>query len=832
MKKVHDHSFTHNQSCPNVMAPPFDRVYKSPLQRHKFDSFTGNEFHSISFNHGLQMNSTDKRLCYDNNQSTASINSSKQDASNLTITSVTSQRGGGGNAMVTFNVETNQILTATKRACQLFGVDDLSDKNFSQYFKQEIIWEDDVMSGKILELVRNDGEIIPVSVWLKKHTDIDSQRCIAVIEKVIRIGTSFVINRQSDVVNFDDGFASVFGRSPEYEEKIQNFIPKLKITSSSLEDTNVPKQFEQCLCGVSFDEGNFKLTNKFPLCITMHENPENKDQYLCDVIVYSSISGVISVDEDGMVENLNETFSHLLLGYSKKELQNESIFDLIPRLTPHHLRNLISKSSEQHELSFEDNGELVISESIDELNVSKDLITEVDPPPSPHSRSATNPTTPHSKPSSYATSTPSIPRQMVHGSSLAVTSLEIRHKDLSLLPIHLECRKLESKRLVWIQHTFCPPRKQCLNNESVGSLNTSHHSSTSALRCQNNKNNNTSIQEEEDDFEISGRLAEFYEFDTILGRGGFGVVYSARHTVTREKVAIKFIKREKLTKENMEKGIPLEIVLLTKFNHPNIVKSLEYFENTKYFSYVMSLHGDDGIDLFDFIDRHQYINETLGCYIFTQICSAVRFLHRKGILHRDLKDENVIIDEKFNCKLIDFGSACYFKKGQRFTTFHGTLEYCAPEILRGDSYCGEQVEIFALGVTLYTLICGENPFASADETLAGKLNPPCPISGDLRSLLEFVLELEPDRRATMNDIFLHSWSNMFIDIKKLTTSRDESESSLFSDENLSRDLTKDSDVIKLSFINDVTTTSNNDNNTTDDDVIASPLSRQLENLNI
>jgi PAS domain containing serine/threonine kinase len=120
-------------------------------------------------------------------------------------------------------------------------------------------------------------------------------------------------------------------------------------------------------------------------------------------------------------------------------------------------------------------------------------------------------------------------------------------------------------------------------------------------------------------------------------------------------------------------------------------------------------HGS-GMDLFEFIDRRPLMDEKLACFIFRQIAKAIDYLHSLKILHRDIKDENIIIDQNFHIKLIDFGSATFFEEGKMFSTFYGTTEYCSPEVLAGNKYQGPELEVWSLGVTLFVLIFFENPF--------------------------------------------------------------------------------------------------------------------------
>jgi protein-serine/threonine kinase len=127
-----------------------------------------------------------------------------------------------------------------------------------------------------------------------------------------------------------------------------------------------------------------------------------------------------------------------------------------------------------------------------------------------------------------------------------------------------------------------------------------------------------------------------------------------------------------------------------------------------------------GLDLFDRVESAPdglppfEIRSLLG-----QLSDAIAFLHANGIVHRDIKDENVILDGQGRAQLIDFGSAAHWRPTRKWDTFSGTLDYASPEILRGEMYGGKEQDVWALGVVGYVLICGETPFLSADEAQAG-----------------------------------------------------------------------------------------------------------------
>ncbi|XP_033279614.1 PAS domain-containing serine/threonine-protein kinase isoform X1 [Orcinus orca] len=231
-----------------------------------------------------------------------------------------------------------------------------------------------------------------------------------------------------------------------------------------------------------------------------------------------------------------------------------------------------------------------------------------------------------------------------------------------------------------------------------------------------------------------GAYSRKYSTLSPIGRGAFGFVWTAVDQEANKEVVVKFIQKEKVLEdcwiEDPKLGrVTLEIAILSRVEHANIVKVLDVFENQGFFQLVMEKHGS-GLDLFAFIDRHPSLDEPLASYIFRQLVSAVGYLRSKSIIHRDIKDENIVIAEDFTIKLIDFGSAAYLERGKLFYTFCGTIEYCAPEVLMGNPYKGPELEMWSMGVALYTLIFEENPFCELEEALEAAINPPYLVSED------------------------------------------------------------------------------------------------------
>ncbi|XP_012709105.2 PAS domain-containing serine/threonine-protein kinase isoform X1 [Fundulus heteroclitus] len=258
-----------------------------------------------------------------------------------------------------------------------------------------------------------------------------------------------------------------------------------------------------------------------------------------------------------------------------------------------------------------------------------------------------------------------------------------------------------------------------------------------------------------------GQFEEEYQPIKAVGKGAFGFVWKAIRRCDGREVVVKFISKTRIMSDcwvddPLLGRVSQEIAILTRVQHHNIVKVAEVFENGSYFQMVMEKHGE-GLDLFEFIDMQPRLDEPLASYIFRQIVAAVFYLRTKNIIHRDIKDENIIIDKCFHIRLIDFGSAAILAPGKLFHNFCGTLEYCSPEVLQGNPYEGPELEMWSLGVLLYTLLFSENPFCDVGEILDAKLRPPFPLSPELHGVLRGLLHYNPKKRMTLDQLLLQSW---------------------------------------------------------------------------
>ncbi|XP_066271330.1 PAS domain-containing serine/threonine-protein kinase-like [Branchiostoma lanceolatum] len=340
-----------------------------------------------------------------------------------------------------------------------------------------------------------------------------------------------------------------------------------------------------------------------------------------------------------------------------------------------------------------------------------------------------------------------------------------RHKSGAKLGILFQMKRvvLDSGKELWCMWVSRDPGDEIPGSQSHSRANFTLGSNlTSSLEASaislDNKVLPADVEEEN---AAAGHYDQRYRTHQCIGKGAFGFVKVAERRKDGEQVVVKFIRKAKVLAESWVEDssmgrIPLEISLLAKLDHPNIVTMLEAFENEEFFQVVMEKHGG-GMDLFEFIDRRPHLDEPLASYIFRQLADAADYLHRQGILHRDIKDENIILNENFWIKLIDFGSAAYMEENKMFATFCGTMEYCSPEVLMGNWYRGPELEMWSIGITLYTLIFGENPFYDVEETIRAVLSPPFEVSPELIDLISWLLHPSPTYRCTMDQLVDHDW---------------------------------------------------------------------------
>lgn len=289
---------------------------------------------------------------------------------------------------------------------------------------------------------------------------------------------------------------------------------------------------------------------------------------------------------------------------------------------------------------------------------------------------------------------------------------------------------------------------------------------------------------------------KYFVQDEVVGQGAFAVVKKAVERATGKTYAVKIINRRKVM-GNFD-GVARELEVLQKLNHPRIVRLKGFFEDAE--NYYMLMDFVSGGDLMDFVAAHGAVGEDAGREITRQILEAVRYIHSMGISHRDLKPDNILIeqDDPVLVKLTDFGLAKVQGNGTFMKTFCGTLAYVAPEIIDGrytdnkknwgssnnnnEEVGGEAdgiekhneysslVDMWSMGCLVYVILTGHLPFSgSTPQQLYKQIGhgsyhegplKDCRISDEARDFIDCLLQVDPSNRLTAEKALTHRWIKM------------------------------------------------------------------------
>jgi serine/threonine protein kinase len=284
-------------------------------------------------------------------------------------------------------------------------------------------------------------------------------------------------------------------------------------------------------------------------------------------------------------------------------------------------------------------------------------------------------------------------------------------------------------------------------------------------------------------------------------------------------------------------------------SHPNIVKLYQVME-TKSMLYLVSEYAPNG-EIFEYIARHGRMSEGLARRKFHQMVAAVEYCHSRRVVHRDLKLENILVDDNLNLKIADFGFATY-KKIDRLKSYRGTMTYMAPEIKEGKTYNGKQVDMFSTGVILFIIVQGIFPFKEAKKDeyfynllLQGKLDTYWKktggenLSDDFKDLVLKMFNYDGKKRPTIEELRNHPWMQVPYNIKetkeslldKLSDKRSSKTAESSGDDRNSRGIDQMLELVRQTSVSDVENLKFNDK--TDFDIETDPgrLWEELNNFN-
>jgi len=250
--------------------------------------------------------------------------------------------------------------------------------------------------------------------------------------------------------------------------------------------------------------------------------------------------------------------------------------------------------------------------------------------------------------------------------------------------------------------------------------------------------------------------------DEDFARGNFGEIILAKDPTSNKEVVIKKIPK---TIESVT-AVHKEIEAGKRLKHPNVVRYLENFQTDTH--HFIVFEKIDGKDLFTVLEQRRFVPYKDGEVrkIFRQVTKAIEHSHKNGIVNRDIKLENILIDKKGKVTVIDFGLCDTVKTEQKSERFCGSVDYVAPEVLAKKSYSGYAADVFSLGVVLYTLLYAQFPFVVAERLSAiasGKKQPDvmfsdhAQVSASAKELIRKMVNPEPTERISLEDVHKHPW---------------------------------------------------------------------------
>ncbi|XP_073000619.1 CBL-interacting serine/threonine-protein kinase 21 isoform X2 [Typha latifolia] len=252
-----------------------------------------------------------------------------------------------------------------------------------------------------------------------------------------------------------------------------------------------------------------------------------------------------------------------------------------------------------------------------------------------------------------------------------------------------------------------------------------------------------------------------YHLGRTIGEGTFAKVKLAVNIETGKNVAIKIIDKKMVVQNNMMYQVEREISTMSLLSHPNIVTIYEVIA-TKTKIYIVMEYVSGG-QLSDKLSYLQKLDEREARKYFQQLIDAVDYCHARGVYHRDLKPENLLLDNKGNLKVSDFGLSVLRKPGGLLSTACGSPSYVAPEVIVHKNYEGAAADLWSCGVILFELLAGYLPFDDRSlmnlyrKISRAEYTYPEWFTAPQRKLISRILDPFPIRRATIAEILDDGW---------------------------------------------------------------------------
>ncbi|GAN11582.1 hypothetical protein MAM1_0723c11153 [Mucor ambiguus] len=617
-----------------------------------------------------------------------------------------------------------------------------------------------------IPIIKLDGTKSSASLWLKeKINESGNSVFIWIFEEVYESSITLTVDQQGTIESTlcEQGVLDLYDYSAHdiIGKKLDFLVPCLEMQPAWQDSINK----------LRFFASQTKRGAQFPIIVRL------LDEFTVQITSMPMIAGLMTIQADGIIEGCNDIFVKYLFGFSQQDLVlKKNISQLLPQF-PTLLKNLKRDDLLQQGLIINNTicrKLLPLPEQCTMVN--KRLLTH----------------TPNNQPlpilvALHRDGTPfevQLQLKLVESSKQHKEGEEDEyalwisfdreiafkrfghHHLISQAPPEKEHEKIAYSPTRTV--VVIPPQAENKTKRSPSVISTSHEDTQLEQGAdEGGFKSATSTQDIIYSAQTKSTAIDDYVILDSLGQGAYGLVKLAvkRNDPSQTKVVIKYVIKSRIlvdcwTRDRKLGTVPVEIHILhtlRKYPHPNLGDMLDYFEDDDHYYIVMGLHGG-GMDLFDYIELNDHgIPEQEIRRIFRQIALGVRHLHENNIVHRDIKDENVVLGDDGGLRLIDFGSAAYLKPGRKYETFVGTLDYAAPEILRGHTYSGKPQDVWALGILLFTLVYRENPFYDIDEIMGRELRIPFVLSEGSVDLISKMLERDVDKRIDIQQVLAHPW---------------------------------------------------------------------------
>jgi len=587
---------------------------------------------------------------------------------------------------------------------------------------------------RIVEGQHKDGSVFQIRIAVSIVNENEQSVFVGVIEKIEDLSAEITIGSNGNVVNCSQSTEQLLGfKADELIGKSANIILANLVADSN---DGLLKRYLDGIANHTLGHTRTMMIKSkdgcsFPLSVKIDEVRVGEIRfYRANLVKVDHMEAVFTLSEDGTILACNENFVLALFGFKKDDLVGQHLASLIPNICGSYIEKtfVVDRSSNSAtSVQQEDDGEPSAKRQrsvrslekwkttgIHEYNVvhkdgsSCPVIFEIYPiitPPRANESTSSS--------TSSTTATPeSSPANVADTINTSANVLDADHKT-----------RVDTSKLI---PRFCVKMKRA---EFIHSANHEH--------CHDNHK------------EVVGP----YILAETVGQGTYGKVKLAHHKDTNAKVAVKILVKANMKPHEIER-VHREIEIMRALNHDNIAKLLDVIETTEAINLVMEFAGRT---LTAITEAGKPLNDAESRRVFHQIASAVKFCHDLKVIHRDLKHQNILLDDADNCKLIDFGLSNFMEEGKMRSTFCGTPAFAAPEMILAKKYTGPEVDIWSLGVILYSVISGTFPFDNVADIIRGTYSAPMGASAECFDLIKHMLQPDCETRYNIDQILNHKW---------------------------------------------------------------------------